>query len=1023
MLQPGLQIDIPAASPTSPTARAMSTSAYSPSSPLSGSEPAISRRRSQDAMNRGYLSSTYLAKITEEEAVGLQDSARTPPMHGGRPPSPSATRGLFDQEYSPVTTTFPSRVHRTRAVSGNREQLSRMIPVSASRRPILPALRRWILNPLSITTGRYHLRSLSTLFIWLLTLWTLVNYLLPAASTISDSQSPSKNAFGWIPSPWKSKSKAPTIPTPYFPEPPTRPGDAFNSPNRLYRPFLPLDGPDLPFPRLRPTRFLPPKCLESWFADGEILCGRHQLGPEEMLDITWLWVNGSDPRWQKDMQRVRQEKGIYSPDHHFRENNELLFSMRSVLQNLPGRLRTFHLITADTAFDVEKDLGLLPHQAIRELEQAAEKEYHLLPSEGRRLGDQGMNLRNKRTVKSAFSLEARAGGRIPDNAAHQPSTPDPIVSDRLKMWLNSTWRIAQAPKWLAYDMIDLSSPKHPLHALYINPTTAKPAEAAHLYFNSHPSLKYAGHSEIFHLPSRPPLAGASPTSLRDHKQEEKKWRQGALPNFNSMAIESRIGFLWGLGDVSLSFNDDFFILKPHAVSDFYSPLYGTVIRFDQGVSSRNHASLQVLTKTRSQYYQQVKPLLDKAWINDAGEVGGLYHANWLLSQRFPRRLRPYFAHVPKVITRGLHHEATIMFADAINAAAQRQFRELSIGEGSVQMQWLISSMRVERWREALLWTWVVAKVGSAPQWQHEETGERLGGEVGTWGAEARQEIRDLFGMGDQDDDVIKIEVHLGERWTLEEDRMKAHFQGAGWEAPKATEFLFSSMDGHMPPIPKPSQSSASNDQCTFDLERCLGPFWSRQETVSADDMFKRLAFANPSCGDCCKSQAKLKRGCISDVFRLSVIMTLVTASGPLGLSAVFPPREAIFKNDVDADTDGIDYISPPHLPLTSTWQEADFSLDNVLRETSLPQEEVNLREWSMKLLSRYLYVSGKSNSHFHMAKSPRHVQNVFHMIDSNKDVALLGFNDDIEEDYEETRALMLKWFQSRWPRKMIWERD
>lgn len=152
-------------------------------------------------------------------------------------------------------------------------------------------------------------------------------------------------------------------------------------------------------------------------------------------------------------------------------------------------------------------------------------------------------------------------------------------------------------------------------------------------------------------------------------------------------------------------------------------------------------------------------------------------------------------------------------------------------------------------------------------------------------------------------------------------------------------------------------------------------------------------------------------------------MTLVTASGPLGLSAVFPPREATFKNDVDADADGIDYISPPHLPLTSTWQEADFSLGNVLRETSLPRQEVNLREWSMQLLSRYLYVSGKSNSHFHMAKSPRHVQNVFHMIDGNKDVALLGFNDDIEEDYEETRALMLKWFQSRWPRKMIWERD
>lgn len=586
MHQSSLRINIPPASPTSPTARAMTTSAYSPSSPLSGTEPALSRRRSQDAMNRGYLSSTYLAKITEEDALGIKDGNRTPGLHGGLPPSPSAARGLFDQEYSPVTTTFPSRVHRTRTVSGNRESLSRATSTPASRRISLKALRRWILNPLLITTGKYHLRSISTLFIWLLTLWTLVNYLLPPSPTISNSQSQFKNSFDWIPSPWKSKAKAPVIPTPYFPEPSARPGDAFNSPNRLYRPFRPLEGPDVPFPRLRPTRFLPPKCLESWFADGEILCGRHQLGPEEMLDITWLWVNGSDARWQKDMQRVRQEKGIYSPEHHFRENNELLYSMRSVLQNLPGRLRTFHLITSDSAFDVENDLGLLSHQAIQELEKTAEDEFHLSPMEERRLADESMDLSGKRTVKSAFSLGARAGARLPDNLAHHHVQSDPVVSDRLKLWLNSTWRVAQAPGWLSYDMIDLSSPKHPLHSLYINPTKAKPAEAAHLYFNSHPSLKYAGHSEIFHLPSRAPLPGMASTTLQDHKQKEEEWRGDALPNFNSMAIESRIGFLWGLGDVSLSFNDDFFILKPHAVSDFYSPLYGTVIRFDQGVSCR-----------------------------------------------------------------------------------------------------------------------------------------------------------------------------------------------------------------------------------------------------------------------------------------------------------------------------------------------------------------------------------------------------------------------------------------------------
>jgi len=95
-----------------------------------------------------------------------------------------------------------------------------------------------------------------------------------------------------------------------------------------------------------------------------------------------------------------------------------------------------------------------------------------------------------------------------------------------------------------------------------------------------------------------------------------------------------------------------------------------------------------------QYLQQVRPILDETRFNDAGEVGGLYHANWLLSQRFPRRLRPYFAHVPKVITRGLHHEASLIFKEALFTSSQRRFRELSFGEGDIQMQWLLTSLRV-----------------------------------------------------------------------------------------------------------------------------------------------------------------------------------------------------------------------------------------------------------------------------------------------------------------------------------------
>ena len=104
-----------------------------------------------------------------------------------------------------------------------------------------------------------------------------------------------------------------------FPAPPLRDGDdSLDSVDPLYRPFSPLPAPASPFPRLRPTRFLPPRCLEQWFSDGETLCGKVELGEEEKLDATWLWVNGSDERWREMMVHWREQEGVFSPEHHFR---------------------------------------------------------------------------------------------------------------------------------------------------------------------------------------------------------------------------------------------------------------------------------------------------------------------------------------------------------------------------------------------------------------------------------------------------------------------------------------------------------------------------------------------------------------------------------------------------------------------------------------------------------------------------------------------------------------------------------
>jgi hypothetical protein len=52
--------------------------------------------------------------------------------------------------------------------------------------------------------------------------------------------------------------------------------------------------------------------------------------------------------------------------------------------------------------------------------------------------------------------------------------------------------------------------------------------------------------------------------------------------------------------------------------------------------------------------------------------------------------------------------------------------------------------------------------------------------------------------------------------------------------------------------------------------------------------------------------------------------------------------------------------------MTKTWEEASFGLEDVVRrgsdvweEDEVPSQGVNLRKWSIKLLTRYHYAMGK----------------------------------------------------------------
>jgi 3-O-alpha-D-mannopyranosyl-alpha-D-mannopyranose xylosylphosphotransferase len=267
------------------------------------------------------------------------------------------------------------------------------------------------------------------------------------------------------------------------------------------------------------------------------------------------------------------------------------------------------------------------------------------------------------------------------------------------------------------------------------------------------------------------------------------------------------------------------LLAPLSSADFYSVPFGSVLRLDSGFGLK------------------VRPDLDPSKFSDAGEWGGLQHANHLLSQRFPKRPRHYLHHLPKTLSMPIVHEAMHMYPNDIALAATRSFRELSIGSGDIELGFMATHLRIERWREALLWTWAVGKMGSLST-----------EDAGRWGDSAREELRSLLGMQTLTGEASIVKQ---ERDTLRD--VASAFEAGSWEAPKSTSYRFSSMDGHLPPLHRAGQ--LREDVCGIDVHQCFGEsFINGTDDVSADEMFKRLTFDQWRCGDCCEFWTVTKSG-------------------------------------------------------------------------------------------------------------------------------------------------------------------
>ncbi|KAF8327155.1 uncharacterized protein EI90DRAFT_3156249 [Cantharellus anzutake] len=445
-------------------------------------------------------------------------------------------------------------------------------------------------------------------------------------------------------------------------------------------------------------------------------------------------------------------------------------------------------------------------------------------------------------------------------------------------------------------------------------------------------------------------------------------------NYNSLAIESQLYNIPNLSEYFIYMNDDTFFLSNFETLDFYTDAFGIIVRMQSDLLVSPHKSPG----------------------RGSDEWKGLEFSNSLLSGKFGERWRPYGSHHVKVLSTPLLNEISLIWSSEILHTAAQPFRSILNSEGDFYIMWLFSHFVVERWREALLWSWVVGKVGKKDGGWDEECAARAWKEVGGQEGEA------------------KLGVLKGKRETLKKEKIEDIRNDENF--PPKTKFAFAAFDGY--PYAGFGRRGAMSwfsskqfydpsERCVLEFNDCLAPVHDGQK-LRSEGVFKRVAFERAqSCGDC-------------------IITALVKASGPLGLSAFLPPTNRTFETSRIILSDGDQRTSHvPMLPLTKRWNICDYSLENVLAPYASSQEHINIRQWILRLLLRYRFVIGVTPSSFRRLKNPQQARSVLSLIPDRDDpqAGLLCLNDNVGFGDLIVGNIMAEWMAERWWTPSPWELD
>ncbi|KAF8191952.1 hypothetical protein K438DRAFT_1935213 [Mycena galopus ATCC 62051] len=458
--------------------------------------------------------------------------------------------------------------------------------------------------------------------------------------------------------------------------------------------------------------------------------------------------------------------------------------------------------------------------------------------------------------------------------------------------------------------------------------------------------------------------------------EVHAWRNKTLPTFNSHAIESQIPNLNPdlVSENIITLNDDNFMLRDLPPSAYHSTLYGPVLLFqtDQYIVSDATGHLEGLGESRS-----------------------LGWSNHLLDQRFGARPRPYVLHNARALSLPLLHEASLAFPYYFSATPLSHFRGAvsTPPDLEVNMMFLGSHFVIERHREALLWSWVVAKWGGSSSAASNGNGKANAN--GLLDATAKDAMWAELG-GTAGNDTLRV------RWPERTSRMEVtkNLNQAGIREPFAdvdaphtrAQYSFVSSDGSVHPYlplirtPAPIRHVPHpTDAVAYQISRaeCLG-----EGAEPAWDVFRRALVENPECGDC-------------------FIFALVRATGQRGLDIFLPaPNSPSSFHDASREAETLPLILPATAP-------------------PLPP---NPRKFALRLIYRYSYSLGISLTKFVMMRSARQTRSKslqLMRVDQMPQTSLLCMNDDLPEwavgSVNAGKTVLHEWLQQRWPEKMEWE--